>query len=148
MRQFFPTNSKMPNTSSADATTHAASDLVYALQNPAPAAPFAQLGDQQMAAFRKLANIFATKVRLQTTTPATATGPHQPTPPRVNSPPPRVPQPVTPPEEHCSPPRVPRPQPPPRVQATPQRMTTTLLPPTRVLRLPQDKTETQRATRT
>jgi hypothetical protein len=57
--QFFPHNCAMPKLSSADAATRAAQDLVAALQNPSPAAPFATLGQDQMQAIRQLASIFA-----------------------------------------------------------------------------------------
>jgi hypothetical protein len=65
--EFFPATSNMPRTSSADAATKAASNLIHALQNPAPAAPFAALGDRQQQALEQLANIFANSV---STTPA------------------------------------------------------------------------------
>jgi hypothetical protein len=64
---FFPATSNMPRTSSADAATKAASSLIHALQNPAPAAPFAALGDRQQQALEQLANIFANSI---STTPA------------------------------------------------------------------------------
>jgi hypothetical protein len=65
--EFFPATSNMPRTSSADAATKAASNLIHALQNPAPAAPFAGLGNRQQQALEQLANIFANSV---STTPA------------------------------------------------------------------------------
>jgi hypothetical protein len=45
--EFFPTNVSMPKTSSSDRATFAALDLVDALQNPAPAAPFPNFGQAQ-----------------------------------------------------------------------------------------------------
>jgi hypothetical protein len=42
----------MPRTSSADLAALAAQNLVQALQNSAPVAPFALLGDQQQQALR------------------------------------------------------------------------------------------------
>jgi hypothetical protein len=56
--EFFPHNCAMPKTSSADAATQAALDLIAALQNPTPAAPFATIGDEQLNAIRQLAAIF------------------------------------------------------------------------------------------
>ncbi len=56
--EFFPHNCAMPKTSSADAATQAALDLIDALQHPAPAAPFAQLGHGQLHAIRQLATLF------------------------------------------------------------------------------------------
>jgi hypothetical protein len=72
--EFFPYRITMPKTSSADAATQAATDLVHALQNPAPAAPFAQLGNKQLAALRQLSEIFATILPQDKS---------RPTPPRV-----------------------------------------------------------------
>jgi hypothetical protein len=48
--EFFPTTCTMPAPSSADAALEAATDLITALQNPAPAAPFVPIGDNQLAA--------------------------------------------------------------------------------------------------
>ena len=48
----------MPKTSSANAATQAAQDLTHALENLAPAAPFATLGTEQLNNFRQLADIF------------------------------------------------------------------------------------------
>jgi hypothetical protein len=36
----------------------AAADLTHALLNPQPAGPFCQVGDEQVIALRRLANIF------------------------------------------------------------------------------------------
>ena len=41
-----------------DATYHAAQDLIYALQNPAPANPFVKLGHLQKESLKTLAVIF------------------------------------------------------------------------------------------
>ena len=49
----------MPGVNSADATTHAAHDLIAALNNPAPASPFS-ICDEKVAALKKLAEIFDT----------------------------------------------------------------------------------------
>ena len=58
--EFFPHSCAMPKTSSADAATQAAQDLIHALDNPTPAAPFATLGTEQLHAIRQLADIFQT----------------------------------------------------------------------------------------
>lgn len=126
--EFFPTQTKMPQLSSSDAAIAAAQDLVHALQNPAPAAPFTNIGDQQIAALKQLADIFqnatATKkeppARVEQPAPAppARVAPEEPPtnpvgPPRV---PPNAPTRVTPPAE---PPRVViQPVPSPRVPAT------------------------------
>jgi hypothetical protein len=49
----------MPKLSLQDAARQAAQDLVQALQNPAPAAPFHPLGAAQITALRQLAAIFS-----------------------------------------------------------------------------------------
>ncbi len=56
--EFFPRVCQMPRTSSADAAKHAARALIHTLLHPTPAAPFAQLGDQQTQALQQLAQIF------------------------------------------------------------------------------------------
>ena len=48
----------MPKTSSADAATAAARDLIYALQNPHRAAPIAPLADEHQKGLQTLAEIF------------------------------------------------------------------------------------------
>ena len=48
----------MPFRSSAENATVAATELINALQNPTPAAPFAHIGDKQMEALQQLATIF------------------------------------------------------------------------------------------
>jgi hypothetical protein len=55
---FFPAHVPKPQTSSADRALDAAQDLIHALQNPAPAAPFIEIGHQQTQALRRLADIF------------------------------------------------------------------------------------------
>jgi len=47
----------MPKPSSADAATAAARDLIYALQNPHPAAPIAPLADDHRKGLQNLADI-------------------------------------------------------------------------------------------
>jgi hypothetical protein len=56
--EFFPTQSNMPYRSAADTAIHAAQELTSALQNSTPAAPFAPIGDKQMAAIHQLSQIF------------------------------------------------------------------------------------------
>ena len=48
--EFFPHNSKMPFRSSTENTTIAETELIQALCNPAPEAPYAHIGDAQMQA--------------------------------------------------------------------------------------------------
>ena len=48
----------MPFCSSAENATIAATELINALQNPAPAAPFAHIGDNQMEALDQVAKNF------------------------------------------------------------------------------------------
>jgi hypothetical protein len=56
--EFFPQYTKVPRLSSADAATYAARDLIYALQHPQPAGPFAPT-DPTIETLKKLAEIFA-----------------------------------------------------------------------------------------
>jgi hypothetical protein len=58
--EFFPTSVHMPKKSSIDRATFAALTLADALQNLAPAAPFANFGQAQLDAIRQLADIFQT----------------------------------------------------------------------------------------
>ena len=48
----------MPQMSSMDATYHAAKDLIYALNNPAPAIPLVKLGNGHKESLKTLADIF------------------------------------------------------------------------------------------
>jgi hypothetical protein len=57
--QFFPHECAMPKTSSADNALRVATALVDVLKYPAPAAPFATLGQAQLHALDQLATIFA-----------------------------------------------------------------------------------------
>ncbi len=57
--QFFPTHTEMPKLLSADNAMRAAQELTEALQNPAPAAPFAMLGSEKLGALKDLARIFS-----------------------------------------------------------------------------------------
>jgi hypothetical protein len=53
-----PSNSFHPQMSSTYAATMAAKELTHALLNPAPAAPFATIGDAQLVALKQLTQIF------------------------------------------------------------------------------------------
>jgi hypothetical protein len=83
--EFFPYHCEMLKTSSADAARHAAIALTHALQNPAPATPFAPIGDAQMRAIKQLANIFVTATNHNNAnTPTSLRVPKTPAPlPRV-----------------------------------------------------------------
>ena len=56
--EFSPHNSNMPFRSLAENETIAAIELIHALRNPAPAAPYAHIGDDQMQALEQLAEFF------------------------------------------------------------------------------------------
>ena len=56
--EFFPADIRMPRMSSAGNATIAAKELTNALLNPAPAAPFATIGNDQLVALKQLALIF------------------------------------------------------------------------------------------
>jgi hypothetical protein len=71
----FPTATLvMPRTSSKDLASIAALKLSHALQHPAPAAPFSQIGTAQLQALRQLSDIFSaalpTRPAPPTTTPS------------------------------------------------------------------------------
>jgi hypothetical protein len=55
---WYPSRVVMPKTSSADAATAAARNLIYALQNPHPAAPIAPLADNHQKGLQNLAENF------------------------------------------------------------------------------------------
>jgi hypothetical protein len=84
--EFFPRVCQMPRPSSADAAKQAARDLIHALLHPKPAAPFAQLGDQQTQALQQLARIF--DAAIDNNPPSNKIAPRQL--PRVDRSPPRV----------------------------------------------------------
>ena len=63
--EFFPEHCPMPRLSSTDTIAKSALDLIEALRNPAPAAPFAKLGDERLAALQQLATIFRTSTTPQ-----------------------------------------------------------------------------------
>ena len=56
--EFFPHNTPLPYKSSAENAIIAARKLAYALQNPAPQAPFSNIGKAQLGAIETLSNIF------------------------------------------------------------------------------------------
>jgi hypothetical protein len=87
--EFLPVHVPMPQTSSADRATYAALDLIQALQHPAPAAPFLNFGDAQLAALHTLSHIFRSAIK---TPVPEATYTHPAVLPRVG--PPAVPPPA------------------------------------------------------
>jgi pyruvate-formate lyase-activating enzyme len=69
---FFPTEVQLPFQSTRDLATEASKQQTCALANPQPAGPFAQVGDEQLIALKKLAAIFYSalpKNKQRTTTP-------------------------------------------------------------------------------
>ena len=56
--EFFPHNTPLPYKSSAENAIIAARELAYALQNPAPQAPFSNIGESQLVAIETLSKIF------------------------------------------------------------------------------------------
>ena len=95
--EFFPKQCAMPKLSSADLATKAAIELLNALKNPTPAAPFAPINAATMEAIKQVANIFQQQIA-PTRNPTTVPRPNQPpaeprqASPRVanSQPPPRV----------------------------------------------------------
>jgi hypothetical protein len=59
--EFFPHNSPISQMSSTDRLIMAANDMTNALKNPHPVVPFAQVGDDTIAALTQLAVIFKNK---------------------------------------------------------------------------------------
>jgi hypothetical protein len=57
--EFFPAKLTMPSTSSKDLASISALELSNALQNPAPVAPFSQIGTAQLQALRQFSDIFS-----------------------------------------------------------------------------------------
>jgi hypothetical protein len=57
--EFFPSKTAMPHTSSKDLISISALELSNALQNPAPVAPFSQIGTAQLQELRQLSEIFS-----------------------------------------------------------------------------------------
>ena len=60
--EFFPHNTPLPYKSSAENFIIAARELAYALNNPAPQAPFSNIGNSQLVAIEKLSKIFTKAV--------------------------------------------------------------------------------------
>jgi hypothetical protein len=54
--EFFPERCIMPRLSSTDTIVKSAIDLIDALRNPSPAAPFAKLGEEQLVALHQLSS--------------------------------------------------------------------------------------------
>jgi hypothetical protein len=74
----------MTGLASADAALKAAADLITALENPSPEAPFAPVGETQLAALRTLANIFSSVIHEPTATKKPSSSiPKDSSPPRV-----------------------------------------------------------------
>eukprot|EP00957_Ditylum_brightwellii_P009770 736667-Ditylum_brightwellii.AAC.2 len=70
----------MPTMASKDAATHAALDLIHCLQHPTPATALLNVGDEQLDALRKLAEIFHTAL------PTPQQEIHQTSPPPIQGP--------------------------------------------------------------
>ena len=56
--EFSPHNTPLPYKYSAENSIIAAQELSYALQNPAPQAPFSNIGKSQLVAIEQLSKIF------------------------------------------------------------------------------------------
>jgi hypothetical protein len=56
--EIFPHRFKLPFPSSSELATQAVADLTHALLDPQPAGPFCQVGNEQVIALKRLANIF------------------------------------------------------------------------------------------
>ena len=63
--EFYPTHCKLPNVSAHDAAIYAGNDLITAPIKPQPPNSFLLIGDEQIVALRKLANIFQTAISKQ-----------------------------------------------------------------------------------
>jgi uncharacterized Zn-finger protein len=63
----FPSNTKMPQTSSKDLAIIASLELSNAIQNPAPADPCSKIGAAQFQALRQLSEIFSVDLPSTTT---------------------------------------------------------------------------------
>jgi hypothetical protein len=59
---WYPTRVTMPRTSSADAASTAARELIHALMNPHPASPISPLTEEHQTALKQLADLFAASV--------------------------------------------------------------------------------------
>ena len=58
----------MPSNSSTDRILQAATQLTHAINNPSPPTPFEHVGDAEIVALNKLAEIFNKKAQHNTTT--------------------------------------------------------------------------------
>ena len=56
--EFFPHNTPLPCKSSAENSIIAARELAYTLKNPAPQAPFSNIGKSQLVAIEQLSKVF------------------------------------------------------------------------------------------
>ena len=120
--EFLPEHTKVPFASSADRAAQAATELTEALRNPAPAAPFSQVGDRQLAALDELAEIFQTQTH-PARAPRVDKQPSAASPRVLPSPPPREEAPtarVAPPARVATPAQT---APPPRVTPVPEKPT-------------------------
>eukprot|EP00957_Ditylum_brightwellii_P038572 2915577-Ditylum_brightwellii.AAC.1 len=97
----------MPRTSSADAATRAALDLIEAIENPHPATPFPNIGNAQMSALKTLSDIFHQALQ---PAPTTLPKPKMPPPGRPLQAPARFPT-VQPNQQHGGPTLNPAPAP-------------------------------------
>ena len=70
--KFFPHQCPVLKTSSRDAAVQASHELTHVLLHPAPATPFAKIGDNQMDAIQHLATIFDRAVPTPLSTPASS----------------------------------------------------------------------------
>jgi hypothetical protein len=70
---FFPEKITLPFPSAQDLATKAAAELTHALLHPQPAGPFFKVGDEQMIALKRLADIFkgATRQKSKVVIPPT-----------------------------------------------------------------------------
>ena len=56
--ELFPEHNRMPGISNQKSETDAALDLIKAISNPAPAAPFVSIGDSKLQEISQLWDIF------------------------------------------------------------------------------------------
>ena len=93
--EFSPHNSKMPFRSLTENATIAATELIHALRNPTPEAPYAHIGDVQVQALEQLdENFQRVNIKSQQQVPTTARQQQIISPPRLAPSFPRV---ITPP---------------------------------------------------
>ena len=63
--EFYPEHNKMPGISNKEAATNAALNMIEAIYNPVPTAPFTSIRDAKLQAISKLAYIFKQKTTPQ-----------------------------------------------------------------------------------